>query len=137
MDSFLLPFAPILYILVKILLYLQLLCIHKVKVKLLSCVQLFAIPWTVAFQAPPSMGLSRQQYWSALPFPSLGDLPDPGIKPRSPHFRQTLYHRSHQGSLGSTSTDWITLHMTSSFCVSLCILSCYKTTGFRFHLYLV
>ena len=41
-------------------------------------------PWTVAHQAPPSIGFSRQEYWSGLPFPSPGDLPDPGIKPRSP-----------------------------------------------------
>ena len=41
-------------------------------------------PWTVARQAPLSMGFSRQEYWSALPFPSPGDLPDPGIKTRSP-----------------------------------------------------
>ena len=41
-------------------------------------------PWTVACQAPLSMGFSRQEYWSGLPFPSAGDLPDPGIKPRSP-----------------------------------------------------
>ena len=54
------------------------------KVKLLSHVWLFATPWTVAHQAPLSMGFSRQEYWSELPFPSLGDLPDPGIKPRSP-----------------------------------------------------
>ena len=40
--------------------------------------------WTVTHQAPPSMGFSRQEYWSGLPFPSPGDLPDPGIKPRSP-----------------------------------------------------
>ena len=54
------------------------------EVNLLSCVRLFVIPWTVAYQAPPSMGFSRQGYWSGLPFPSPGDLPDPGIKPRSP-----------------------------------------------------
>ena len=41
-------------------------------------------PWTVAYQASPSMGFSRQEYWSGLPFPSPGDLPDPGIEPRSP-----------------------------------------------------
>ena len=41
-------------------------------------------PWTVANHAPPSMGFSRQEYWSGLPFPSPGDLPDPGIEPRSP-----------------------------------------------------
>ena len=44
-------------------------------------------PWTVAHQAPPSMGFSRQEYWSGLPFPSPGDLPDPGIEPRSPTLR--------------------------------------------------
>ena len=52
--------------------------------KSLSHVQLFATLWTVAYQAFPSMGFSRQEYWSGLPFPSPGDLPDPGIKPRSP-----------------------------------------------------
>ena len=54
------------------------------KVKSLSCVRLFATLWTVAHQAPPSMGFSRQEYWSDLPFPSLGYLPDPGIEHRSP-----------------------------------------------------
>ena len=48
-----------------------------------SC-PLFATPWTVAHQAPLSMGFSRQEYWRCLPFPSPGDLPDPGIEPRSP-----------------------------------------------------
>ena len=56
----------------------------KVKVKSLSHVRLFATPWTIAYQATPSMGLPRQEYWSGLPFLSLRDLPDPGIKPRSP-----------------------------------------------------
>ena len=45
--------------------------------KLLSCVWLFATPWTVAYQAPPSMGFSRQEYWSEVPLPSPGDLPNP------------------------------------------------------------
>ena len=52
--------------------------------KSLSRVQLFVTPWTVAHQAPLSMGFSKQEYWSGLPFPSPGDLPDPGIEPRSP-----------------------------------------------------
>ena len=47
-------------------------------------VRLFATPWTVAHQASPSMGFSRQEYWSGLPFPSPGDLPHPGIEPRFP-----------------------------------------------------
>ena len=56
-------------------------------VKSFSRVRLFATPWTVAYQAPPSMGFSRQEYWSGLPFPSLGGLPYPGIEPRSPTFQ--------------------------------------------------
>ena len=55
----------------------------KVKVKSLSRVRLCATPQTVACQAPPSMEFSRQEYWSELPFPSLGDLPNPGIEPGS------------------------------------------------------
>ena len=51
--------------------------------KSLSCVQLFMIPWTVAYQAPSSMRFSRQEYWSGFPFPSSGDLPNPGNEPRS------------------------------------------------------
>ena len=53
-------------------------------VKLLSRVRLFMTPWTVAYQAPWSMGFSRQEYWNGLPFPSPGDLLDPGIEPGSP-----------------------------------------------------
>ena len=56
----------------------------KKKVKSLSHVQLFATLWTVARQAPLSMGFSRQEYWSGLPFPSPGDLLNPGIELRSP-----------------------------------------------------
>ena len=50
----------------------------------LSRVRLFATPQTIAHQAPPSMGFSRQEYWSGLPFSPPGDLPDPGIEPRFP-----------------------------------------------------
>ena len=50
----------------------------------ISHVRLFVTPWTVAQQAPLSMEFSRQEYWSGLPFLSLGDLPEPGIEPRSP-----------------------------------------------------
>ena len=52
--------------------------------KSLSRVRLFSTPWTVAYQASPSMGFSSQEYWSGLPFPSPGDLPGPGIEPVSP-----------------------------------------------------
>ena len=56
----------------------------KVKVKLFNSVPLFATPWTVASQAPRCMEFTRQEYQSGLPFPSPGDLPNPGIEPRSP-----------------------------------------------------
>ena len=55
----------------------------KVNMKSLSHVQLFATPWTVAYQAPQSMEFSKQEYWSRLPFHSPGDLPNPGIEPKS------------------------------------------------------
>ena len=51
---------------------------------MLSHVPLFAIPWTVDCQVPLSIEFSRQEYWSVLPFPTPGDLPDPGIEPTSP-----------------------------------------------------
>ena len=74
-------------------------------------------PWTVARQAPLSVGFSRQEYWSGLPFPSPGDLPDPGIEPLSPALAAKL---SHQGSpkysiINSESPEWKTaVHTTST-----------------------
>ena len=64
-----------------------------------SHVWLFAAPWTVVLQAPLSMGFSRQEYWSGLSCPPLGDLPNPGIEPRSSYIsyigRKVLYHWCH------------------------------------------
>ena len=57
--------------------------IHCAVLSRFSCVGLFVTLWTVACQAPPSTGFSRQEYWSGLPCPPPGDLPDPGIKPMS------------------------------------------------------
>ena len=76
------------------------------KVKSLSRVRLFATQWTVAHQAPPSMGLSRQEYWSRLPFPSTGDLPDPGIEPGSPTLQADALPLRHHDFLqdGMSST---------------------------------
>ena len=51
------------------------------EMKSLSHAQLFANPWTVAYEAPLPMGFSRHEYWSGFPFPSPGDLPNPGIEP--------------------------------------------------------
>ena len=64
--------------------YIQINIYVYVVVKLLSHIQLFATPWTAAYQALPPMGFSSQEYWSGLSFPSPGDLPHPGIEPRSP-----------------------------------------------------
>ena len=62
-----------------------------------SCVQLFANPWTVACQVPPSMGFPRQEYWSGLPFPSpQGIFLTQGSSPGLLHCRQIIYRLSHQ-----------------------------------------
>ena len=72
----------------------------------LSHVQLFETLWAVASQAPLSSGFSRKEYWSELPFPPPGDIPDPGIEPVSltpPDCRQVLHHLSQQRSPGGSS----------------------------------
>ena len=72
-----------------------------VVVQSLSCIRFFVTLWTAACQAPLSMGLSRQEYWSGLPFPPLGDLPYLVIEPTSPvspALQAVLYLLSHQGS---------------------------------------
>ena len=65
-------------------------------VYVLSCFQLFVTPWTVARQASLSMGFPRQDYWSGLPFPFPGDLPNPGIKPVSPALQVDSLPLRHQ-----------------------------------------
>ena len=65
----------------------------------LSHVQLFLTSWTVARQAPLSMGFSKQEYWSWFPLPSPGDLPNPRIKPRSPALQAESLHRNNTSSL--------------------------------------
>ena len=62
----------------------------KVKVKSLSHIRLLATPWTIAYQAPPSMGFSRQEYWSGVPLPSPGVFPTQGSNPGLLNFRQML-----------------------------------------------
>ena len=73
-------------------------CFDIIVVQLLSHVQLFVTLWTVACQAPLSMGFSRQEYWNGLPFPSPGDLPDPGIEPMSPALADGFFVTEYQGS---------------------------------------
>ena len=86
----------------------------------LSCfsrVRLFATPWTVAHQASLSVGFSRQEYWSGLPFPSPGDLPDPGIKtpsPVPPALAGRFFTTEPPGNI--TSVEWIS-ERTSSHCL--------------------
>ena len=65
--------------------------------QLLSCIRLLANPWTVAHESSVSMAFSRQEYWSGLPFPMPGDLPDPGIKPTSPALQADSLLLSHLG----------------------------------------
>ena len=67
--------------------------------KSLSRIQLFGTAWTVAYQSLPSMGFSRQEYWSGLPFPSPGDLPSPGIEPASPALAGWFFTTQPPGSL--------------------------------------
>ena len=65
---------------------------------LLICARLFATPWTAAHQAPLSMGFSKQEYWSGLPFPTSGDLSNQGIELSSPVLQAESLLLSHQGS---------------------------------------
>ena len=73
----------------------SIICYVSIMLGPFSCVWLFATPWTVARQAPLSMGFSRQEYWSGLPFPTPGGLPHLRTEPASftsPAGRQVLYH---------------------------------------------
>ena len=74
--------------------------------KSLSRVRLFATPWTVAYQASPSMGFSSQEYWSGLPFPSPGDLPNPGIEPGSPTLEADALTSEPPGKIGALDNPY-------------------------------
>ena len=84
---------------------------HIVVVDMLSCVQLSSTLWTVACQAPLSMEFSRQEYWSGLPFPPPGDLPEAEIKPVSPLApalqMDFFYPQSHWGSLNCVDPGFL------------------------------
>ena len=90
------------------------LCIHiqYVIVLVTQSVQPFATPWTVAHHAPLCLGSSRREYWSGLPFPSPGDLPNPGIKPRSPALQADSLPSELQGS-------YTYIHQALSVCIFL------------------
>ena len=74
---------------------------------------LFATPWTVARQAPLSLGFSRQEYWSGLPFPPPGDLPDPGIELVSPMSPASA------GGFFTTSANWESQGLVTQWCLTL------------------
>ena len=99
--------------------------------KSLSRVRLFATPWTVAYQAPPSMGFSRQEYWSGLPFPSPGDLSNPGIEPGSPEFQADALTSEPPGKSHSIigriqlMRSLTELHKMMCICSATNDLSCY------------
>ena len=77
----------------------------NVNMKSLSCVRLFVTPWSVAYQALPPKGFSRQEYWSGLPFLSPGDLPIPGIEPGSPALQaDALLAEPPEKSLGQVTS---------------------------------
>ena len=90
----------------------------KVKVKSLSHVRLFRTPWTVAYQTPPSMGFSRQECWSGLPFPSAGDLPDPEIKTGSPALQADALQSDPPGKPHRLASDQI--RSVAKSCPTLC-----------------
>ena len=80
--------------------FLRLECVHILCVCMsLSHIRLFVTPWTVALQTPLSMEFSRQEHWRELLFPSPGDLPDPGIKPRSPALQADSFQSEPPGNL--------------------------------------
>ena len=95
------------------------------KVKSLSRVRLIATPWTVSYQAPPSMGFSRQEYWSGLPCPSPRDLPNPGIEPRSPEFQADDLTSEPPGKpqYNTYSNAQILYEMSSSINRDICLSS--------------
>ena len=110
----------------------------KVKVSSHSCVWLFAFLWTAECLFPLSMEFSKQEYWSGLPFPSLGDLPHPGIKPRSPAlqmdslpsyslylvlFFHVTWHLLHYFSC--LSYIFFIVHLLPLECKLHCVLNCW------------
>ena len=101
---------------------LLVLIVTEVKVKVFSCVLLFVTPWTVAHQAPLSMEFSRQEYWSGMPFPSPGYLPDPGIKPRSPAWQADSLQSEPAGKPNRVtgSKDFLVFSLSTHLTMSLC-----------------
>ena len=101
---------------------------------LLSRVQLFATQWTVAHQAPLSMGFSRQEYWSGLPFPPPGELPYPGTEPMSPALAGgILYHWATREAHGCVC---VCAYIYIYACAHTHMLKLIKMYTLKIHLYL-
>ena len=92
-----------------------------------SCLTLFN-PWTVAHQAPLSIGFSRQEHWSGLPFPSPGDLPDPGIEPTSPALAGGFFNTEPQGKSLCTG-----VYKVAQSCTNLCDTMHHSLPGSSVH----
>ena len=92
-----------------------------VVVQLLNRVQLFVTPWTVAYQAHLSKEFPRQEYWSGLPFPSPGDLPDPGIEPTSPAWQGDSLPLSHLVSPQLNVHVSLWTKVAPHMCVCVCV----------------
>ena len=95
------------------------------KVQSFSHVWLFANSWIVAYQAPLSMEFSRQEYWSGLPFPSPGDLPNPGIKPRSPTWQADALPSEPPGK----PCVWVCSSVNKNIKLRVCVHACVGREG--------
>ena len=94
---------------------------------MVSHIQLFMTPWTVAHQAPLSMEFSRQEYWSGLPFPSPEDLLNPGIEPRSPALQADSLPSESPGSLAPSKPRSLSVHENPGPCHSHPPRASYRT----------
>ena len=92
-------------------------------VKSLSRVRLFVTPWTAAHQAPQSMGFSKQEYWSGLPFPSPGDLPNPGIEPGSPALEANTLTSEPPGKPQSSGFPLVVILISGNICRKLLVIT--------------
>ena len=95
--------------------------VSEYKVKSFSHVWLFVTPWIVAYQAPLSMEFSRQKYWSGLPFPSPGDLPNPEIKPRSPTSQADALPSEPPGKPCIRACSSVNKNIKLCVCVHVCV----------------
>ena len=100
---------------------------------MLSCVRLFATPWTIAHQVPLSMEFSRQESWSGLPFPTPGDLPHPGTKPTSPASAVLAGRFFTTGTTGEVSNSSVQFSSVAHLCPTLCDPMNLSTPGLPVH----